>query len=104
MTGLFFKTIAQIEPKLYERTLTVNGVSKAYAMTGWRIGYAGGPKPLIAAMTDIQSHSTSNPCSISQAASVCGAQRPAGIFAGLEKIIRRAARSRRRRIERHPGH
>lgn len=68
--GFEFVTIAQVEPKLYDRTLTVNGVSKAYAMTGWRIGYAGGPKELIAAISDIQSHSTSNPSSISQAASV----------------------------------
>lgn len=68
--GFSFQTIAQVEPKLFERTLTVNGVSKAYAMTGWRIGYAGGAKSLIAAISDIQSHSTSNACSISQAASV----------------------------------
>jgi aspartate aminotransferase len=65
-----FKTIVTVEPKLKERTLTVNGVSKAYAMTGWRIGYAGGPEALIKAMAKIQSQSTSNPCSISQAASV----------------------------------
>ncbi len=65
-----FTTIAQVEPALYERTLTMNGVSKAYAMTGWRIGYAAGPKDLIKAMGTIQSQSTSNPCSISQAASV----------------------------------
>ncbi len=63
-----FYTPAQIEPKLYDRTLTVNGVSKAYAMTGWRIGYAGGPASLIKAMGKIQSQTTSNPCSISQAA------------------------------------
>lgn len=68
--GFTFHTIAQVAPELYERTLTVNGLSKAYAMTGWRIGYAGGPKPLITAIADIQSHSTSNTCSISQAASV----------------------------------
>ncbi|MBL4750737.1 MAG: pyridoxal phosphate-dependent aminotransferase [Amylibacter sp.] len=61
-----FCTPAEVEPKLYNRTLTVNGVSKAYAMTGWRIGYAAGPEPLIAAMCKIQSQSTSNPCSISQ--------------------------------------
>ncbi len=65
-----FATPAQVEPKLYERTLTVNGVSKAYAMTGWRIGYAGGPAPLIKAMAKIQSQSTSNPSSISQWAAV----------------------------------
>ena len=61
-----FATIAQVEPRLYERTLTVNGVSKAYSMTGWRIGFAGGPAPLIKAMAKVQSQSTSNPCSISQ--------------------------------------
>jgi len=65
-----FCTPAEVEPALYDRTLTVNGVSKAYAMTGWRIGYAGGPKDLIAAMRMIQSQSTSNPCSISQWATV----------------------------------
>ena len=65
-----FKTPAQVEPGLLERTLTVNGVSKAYAMTGWRIGYAAGPEPLIRAMRKIQSQSTSNPCSVSQWAAV----------------------------------
>ncbi|SFT61871.1 pyridoxal phosphate-dependent aminotransferase [Sedimentitalea nanhaiensis] len=65
-----FCTPAQVEPALYERTLTCNGVSKAYAMTGWRIGYAAGPQPLIAAMRKIQSQSTSNPCSVSQWAAV----------------------------------
>lgn len=65
-----FTTPAQVEPRLIERTLTVNGVAKAYAMTGWRIGYAGGPKELIKAIAVIQSQSTSNPCSISQAASI----------------------------------
>jgi len=65
-----FTTIAQVEPKLFDRTLTVNGVSKAYNMTGWRIGYAGGPEALIKKMAEIQGHSTSNPSSISQAAAV----------------------------------
>ena len=65
-----FFTIAQVEPSLYERTLTMNGVSKAYCMTGWRIGYAGGPEPLITAMRKVMSQTTSNPCSISQAAAV----------------------------------
>ena len=64
--GFHFATPAEVEPKLYDRTLTCNGVSKAYAMTGWRIGYAGGPKELIKAMGKIQSQSTSNPCTISQ--------------------------------------
>ena len=68
--GLEFATIAQVEPKLYDRTLTVNGVSKAYAMTGWRIGYAGGPEALITLMRKLESQSTSNPCSIAQAAAV----------------------------------
>jgi aspartate aminotransferase len=65
-----YRTIAQVEPRLYERTLTVNGVSKAYCMTGWRIGYGGGPRELIKAMGAVQSNSTANPCSISQAAAI----------------------------------
>jgi aspartate aminotransferase len=68
--GFAFTTIAQIEPKLYPRTLTLNGVSKAYCMTGWRIGYAGGATELIKAMAALQSQSTTNPSSISQAAAV----------------------------------
>jgi aspartate aminotransferase len=65
-----FSTPAEIEPTLYERTLTINGCSKAYCMTGWRIGYAGGPEPLIKAMALIQSQSTSNPTAVSQWAAV----------------------------------
>jgi aspartate aminotransferase len=65
-----FTSFAQANPDLYDRTLTMNGVSKAYAMTGWRIGYCGGPEYLVKAMKKIQSQSTSNPVSISQAASV----------------------------------
>jgi aspartate aminotransferase len=68
--GFEFVTVAEVAPALYERTLTVNGVSKAYAMTGWRIGYAAGPVELIKAMATLQSQSTSNPSSISQAAAV----------------------------------
>ncbi|TQS71710.1 pyridoxal phosphate-dependent aminotransferase [Rhodobacteraceae bacterium] len=68
--GFEFTTPAQVAPALYDRTLTVNGVSKAYAMTGWRIGYAGGPEALIGAMRKVQSQSTSNPCTISQWAAV----------------------------------
>ena len=68
--GFEFVTPAQVEPGLYDRTLTTNGVSKAFAMTGWRIGYAAGPVALIAAMRKVQSQSTSNPCSISQWAAV----------------------------------
>jgi aspartate aminotransferase len=63
-----FATIAEVVPQLYERTLTVNGCSKAYAMTGWRIGFAAGAPWLIKAMAKLQSQSTSNPCSIAQAA------------------------------------
>jgi aspartate aminotransferase len=65
-----FTTIAQVEPALYDRTLTMNGVSKAYAMTGWRIGYAAGPEPLIKLMAKVMSQTTSNPSSISQWAAV----------------------------------
>jgi len=68
--GFEFTTIAQVAPDLYDRTLTVNGCSKAYSMTGWRIGFAGGPAPLIKAMAKLQSQSTSNPCSVAQAAAV----------------------------------
>lgn len=71
-----FATIAQVEPALYDRTLTMNGASKAYAMTGWRIGYAAGPKQLIKAMATLQSQSTSNPSSISQAATVAALNGP----------------------------
>jgi aspartate aminotransferase len=68
--GFRFATIAQVVPELAARTVTVNGVSKSYSMTGWRIGYAAGATDIIAAMSDIQSHSTTNPCSISQAAAL----------------------------------
>ena len=68
--GFEFSTPAQVEPKLKERTLTLNGVSKAYSMTGWRIGYAGAPAELVKAIGKLQSQSTSNPCSISQWAAV----------------------------------
>jgi aspartate aminotransferase len=61
-----FATVAAVEPGLKDRTLTMNGVSKAYAMTGWRIGYSAGPRALVKAMTTIQSQSTTNACSISQ--------------------------------------
>ncbi|WP_051418048.1 pyridoxal phosphate-dependent aminotransferase [Roseomonas gilardii] len=74
--GWEFATIAAVEPRLQDRTLTVNGVSKAYSMTGWRIGYAGGPVPLIKAMATIQSQSTTNPSSVSQAAAVAALNGP----------------------------
>ncbi len=69
-------TIAEVEPRLYDRTLTTNGVSKAYAMTGWRIGYAAGPISIINAMRTIQSQSTTNPSSISQTAAVAALDGP----------------------------
>lgn len=68
--GNVFCTPAEVEPKLFDRTLTLNGLSKAYCMTGWRLGFAGGPEKLIAAMRKLQSQSTSNPCSITQWAAV----------------------------------
>lgn len=71
-----FRTIAQVEPKLFDRTLTLNGVSKAFSMTGWRIGFCGGPEALIKRMGEIQGHSTSNPSSISQAAAVVALNGP----------------------------
>lgn len=74
--GWQFATIAAVEPRLFERTLTVNGVSKAYAMTGWRIGFAGGPVALIKAMATLQSQSTTNPSSISQAAATAALNGP----------------------------
>ena len=87
--GFEFCTPAQVEPGLYDRTLTVNGVSKAYAMTGWRIGYAGGPKELIGAMRKIQSQSTSNPCSISQWAAVEALSGPQDFIAENNAVFRR---------------
>ncbi len=83
-----FTTIAQVEPKLYDRTLTVNGVSKAYNMTGWRIGYAGGPEALIRKMGEIQSHATSNPSSISQAAAVAALDGPQDFMAKQLAVFR----------------
>src|SRR3546814_12265012 len=74
--GSTFATLAEVEPRLKARTLTVNGLSKAYSMTGWRVGYAGGPQPLIRAMAKIQSQSTSAPCSISQAAALAALDGP----------------------------
>jgi aspartate aminotransferase len=83
-----FTTTAQIEPALYERTLTVNGVSKAYCMTGWRIGFAGGPEPLIRAMAAIQSQSTSNPAAVSQWAAVEALNGPKDFIPAHNKIFK----------------
>ncbi len=87
--GFEFCTPAQVEPALYDRTLTCNGVSKAYAMTGWRIGYAGGPEDLIAAMRKVQSQSTSNPCTISQWAAVEALTGPQDFLADNNKVFQR---------------
>ena len=87
--GFEFCTPAQVEPGLYDRTLTCNGVSKAYAMTGWRIGYAAGPEEVIAAMRKIQSQSTSNPCSISQWAAVEALNGPQDFLASNAAIFKR---------------
>ncbi len=86
--GWQFATIAAVEPKLFDRVLTCNGVSKAYAMTGWRIGYAGGPAHLIKAMATIQSQSTSNPSSISQAAAVAALTGPLDFLAERNEVFR----------------
>ncbi|GHF66123.1 pyridoxal phosphate-dependent aminotransferase [Seohaeicola zhoushanensis] len=84
-----FCSPAEVEPGLYERTLTCNGVSKAYAMTGWRIGYAAGPKPLIDAMRKVQSQSTSNPCTISQWAAVEALNGPQDYLAPNAELFKR---------------
>ena len=83
-----FATIAEVEPKFYARTLTMNGVSKAYCMTGWRIGYGGGPAELIKAMNAVQSHSTSNPSSISQAASIAALNGPIDFIARQNEVFK----------------
>ncbi|MDB5427183.1 MAG: asp [Phenylobacterium sp.] len=82
-----FSTIAQVEPALYDRTLTMNGVSKAYAMTGWRIGYAAGPEPLIKLMAKVMSQTTSNPSSISQWAAVEALNGPQDVFKPNAKLF-----------------
>ena len=84
-----FATPAQVEPRLRDRALTMNGVSKTYAMTGWRIGYAGGPEPLIAAMRKVESQSTSNPCSISQWAAVEALTGPQDFIGPNNRTFRR---------------
>jgi aspartate aminotransferase len=86
--GFEFNTIAAIEPALKPRCLTMNGVAKAYAMTGWRIGYAGGPVELIKAMAKVQSQSTSNPCSISQAAALAALNGPQDFMAKRAEIFK----------------
>ena len=85
--GFQFRTVAQAEPRLYERTLTMNGVSKAYAMTGWRIGYCGGPEPLIRAMAKLQSQTVSNATSVSQWASVEALNGPQDCIAKFQRAF-----------------
>ena len=83
-----FTTPVQAEPRLYERTLTMNGVSKSYCMTGWRIGYGAGPEPLIKAMSKLQSQSTSNPSSIAQWAAVEALNGPQDFIAAHNKVFK----------------
>jgi aspartate aminotransferase len=83
-----FTTPAQVEPKLYERTLTMNGVSKSYCMTGWRIGYGAGPEQLIKAMAKLQSQSTSNPSSIAQWAAVEALNGPQEFIAANNEVFK----------------
>lgn len=83
-----FVTPVQVEPALYDRTLTMNGVSKAYAMTGWRIGYCAGPNELLAAMRKVQGQSTSNPCSISQWAAVEALNGPQDFIAERAEVFK----------------
>jgi len=85
--GFKFRTVAEVEPRLYDRTLTVNGVSKAYAMTGWRIGYCAGPEPLIKAMAKLQSQAATNATSISQWASVEALNGPQDFIATRAKAF-----------------
>src|ERR1700738_2208640 len=82
-----FATPAQVEPRLYDRTLTMNGVSKAYSMTGWRIGYAAGPEPLVNAMRKVMTQSTSNPSSISQWAAVEALNGPQDFIPANAKVF-----------------
>jgi aspartate aminotransferase len=79
--------MAEVEPRLYERTLTMNGVSKAYAMTGWRIGYCGAPEPLVRAMAKLQSQTVSNPTSISQWAAAAALDGPQDHIAMFQKAF-----------------
>lgn len=86
--GFEFSTPAEVEPKLYERTLTLNGCSKVYAMTGWRVGYAAGATDLVKGMNNLQSQSTTHACSISQAAAVAALNGPQDFVAGNNAIFK----------------
>ena len=98
-----FTTIARVEPALYDRTLTVNGVSKAYSMTGWRVGYAGGPAGLIKAMNMIQSQSTTHTSSISQAAAAAALDGPRDFLDGWVKVFRERRDLIVAMLDRSPG-
>ncbi len=98
-----FATIAAVAPDLYERTLTMNGVSKAYAMTGWRIGYAAGPETLIAGMRKVMSQTTSNPCSISQHAAIAALNGPHDFLAPRNAAFKRRRDMVMDAIGRAPG-
>jgi aspartate aminotransferase len=98
-----FTSFAAACPHMFERTITVNGVSKCYAMSGWRIGYAAGPQPIIKAMTSIQSQSTTNACSISQAAAQAALDGDQGFLKQMCAIFEERHRFVLRRIESIPG-
>lgn len=101
--GFEFVTIAQAVPELYGRTLTMNGVSKAYNMTGWRLGYAGGAEELIKKMSEIQGHSTSNPSSITQAAAVAALNGPQDFLAVQLKTFKERRDMVARMLNETPG-
>ncbi len=98
-----FATIAEVAPDLYDRTLTMNGVSKAYAMTGWRIGYAAGPEKLIKAMAKVMSQTTSNPCSVSQWASVAALNGPHDFLIPRNAAFKKRRDSMLAKINAAPG-
>ncbi len=99
-----FTSFVQANPQLYDRTITINGVSKAYAMTGWRIGYCGGPKAIVAAMATIQGQSTSNASSISQRAATVALNGDQRCVAEMNKAFKERHDYVVARTERHSGH
>ena len=101
--GINFVTPAQVDPRLYHRTLTVNGVSKAYAMTGWRIGYAGGPASLVQVMHKLQNQSTGNPNSVAQAAAVAALTSPQDLVTERAKIFQERRDFMLDRLNKCPG-
>jgi len=101
--GAEFATPAAADPRLYDRTLTVNGVSKAYAMTGWRMGYAGGPEDLIKVMHKLQNQSTGNPCSITQAAVIEALTGPQDVLAERAKVFQERRELMLDRLNNCPG-